>query len=70
MKKVTKKDFSTFMVDIEDYVVLALLPNYLERKGSSLIYMVDDLITKSKNPESGFFLRNEVELAQKLLKTR
>ena len=60
------KGFKHFYGNIEEYVVLALLPNYLERKGSSLIYMVDDLIQKSKNPESGFFLKNEAELAKKL----
>jgi len=58
--------FSHFYGNIEDYVVLALLPNYLERKGSSLVFMVDDLITKTKNPESGFYLNNVAELAQKL----
>ena len=62
------KGFQHFYGNIEDYVVLALLPNYLERKGSSLVFMVDDLITKSKNPESGFFLNNEAELAKKLQK--
>ena len=36
--------FSEFYGNIEDYVVLALLPSYLERDGSSLIYMVEDLI--------------------------
>jgi hypothetical protein len=40
--------------NIEDYVVLALLPSYLEREGSSLIYMVKDLIELSNHPESGF----------------
>ncbi|REH56296.1 acyl-protein synthetase LuxE [Tenacibaculum gallaicum] len=60
------KGFDYFYGNIEDYVVLALLPNYLERKGSSLIYMVDDLIKRSKNPESGFYLNNLDELAQKL----
>lgn len=39
-----------------DYVILALLPNYLERKGSSLVYMFDKLIRLSNNPLSGFFL--------------
>lgn len=58
--------FKKFYGAIEDYTVLALLPNYLERKGSSLIYMVDDLIKKSKNPESGFYLNNLDELAEKL----
>tara|TARA_R110001592_G_scaffold293882_4_gene563615 strand:+ start:95 stop:1069 length:975 start_codon:yes stop_codon:yes gene_type:complete len=59
--------FSHFYGNIEDYVVLALLPNYLERDGSSLVFMVDDLIAKSKNSESGFYLNNLDELAQKLI---
>ena len=58
--------FSQFYGNIEDYVVLALLPSYLEREGSSLIYMVDDLIKKSNNPDSGFYLHNYHELIQKL----
>lgn len=61
-----KKGFEHFYENIEDYVVLALLPNYLERKGSSLVYMVDDLINKSKHSESGFYLNNIDELANKL----
>ncbi|ARV15880.1 LuxE/PaaK family acyltransferase [Polaribacter sp. SA4-12] len=60
------KGFAHFYGNIEDYVVLALLPNYLERNGSSLVFMVDDLIQKSKNPESGFYLNNIEELAEKL----
>ncbi len=60
------KGFEHFYGNIEDYVVLALLPNYLERKGSSLIYMVDDLIKRSQHTESGFYLNNLDELAQKL----
>ncbi len=61
------KGFHHFYGAIENYVVLALLPNYLERKGSSLIYMVDDLIQRSKQPESGFYLNNLSELAKKLI---
>ncbi|KAB1160403.1 acyl transferase [Tenacibaculum aiptasiae] len=60
------KGFEYFYGNIEEYTVLALLPNYLERKGSSLIYMVDDLIKRSKQPESGFYLNNLSELAKKL----
>ena len=60
------KGFEYFYGNIKDYTVLALLPNYLERKGSSLIYMVDDLIKRSKQPESGFYLNNLSELAKKL----
>ncbi|OSY88998.1 acyl transferase [Tenacibaculum holothuriorum] len=61
------KGFEHFYGNIEEYVVLALLPNYLERKGSSLIYMVNDLIKRSKQPESGFYLKNLNELAETLL---
>ena len=50
-----RNGFADFYGNIEEYIVLALLPSYLERDGSSLIYMVDDLIKKSKNIESGFF---------------
>ena len=62
------KGFTHFYGNIEDYAVLALLPNYLERKGSSLVYMVADLIQRSKNKKSGFYLNNIEELAKKLIK--
>jgi len=62
------KGFEHFYGNIEDYVVLALLPSYLEREGSSLIYMVDDLIQKSKHPESGFYLNNLEDLSKTLNK--
>jgi phenylacetate-coenzyme A ligase PaaK-like adenylate-forming protein len=58
--------FQHFYGNIDDYVILALLPNYLERNGSSLVYMVDDLIKKSKSKESGFYLNNLKELSKKL----
>jgi phenylacetate-coenzyme A ligase PaaK-like adenylate-forming protein len=61
-----RKGFSQFYGNIEDYVVLALLPSYLEREGSSLIYMVEDLIKMTNNPESGFYLHNHEELIEKL----
>jgi len=60
------KGFKRFYGNIEDYVVLALLPSYLEREGSSLVYMVDDLIQKSKHVESGFYLNNLEEISNKL----
>jgi len=59
--------FTTFYGDIENYVILALLPSYLEREGSSLVYMIDDLIQKSNHPESGFYLYNHDNLAKKLV---
>jgi phenylacetate-coenzyme A ligase PaaK-like adenylate-forming protein len=59
--------FSEFYGNIEDYAVLALLPSYLERNGSSLIYMVKDLIELSNNEQSGFYLHNYNELISKLI---
>ncbi len=50
------KGFEHFYGAIDDYCILALLPSYLERKGSSLIYMANDLIAKSRYPLSGFYL--------------
>ena len=60
--------FRLFYGDIENYTILALLPSYIEREGSSLIYMADDWIKQSNNPESGFFLYNHDELYQRLKK--
>ena len=60
------KGFKHFYGNIEDYVVLALLPSYLEREGSSLVYMANDLIAKSNHPESGFYLNDLSELTNKL----
>ncbi len=59
--------FSQFYGNIEDYTMLALLPSYLEREGSSLIYMVKDLIDLSQNPDSGFYLDNYDALINKLI---
>src|SRR5699024_5190660 len=49
------KAFQQFYGKVTDYTILALLPSYLEREGSSLIYMVDKLIKDSNNPSSGFY---------------
>jgi len=62
-----RQAFSRFYGNIEDYTVLALLPSYLERQGSSLIYMVEDLIQLSNNSDSGFYLFNHDELIQKMV---
>ena len=58
--------FRLFYGDIKDYCLLALLPSYLEREGSSLIYMAQDMITQSGNPDSGFYLYNHQELHAQL----
>ncbi|MGY8933062.1 MAG: LuxE/PaaK family acyltransferase [Flavobacteriales bacterium] len=60
------KAFELFFGATENINILALLPNYLERKGSSLIYMVDALIQESKNSNSGFYLNDISSLIEKL----
>ena len=59
--------FAQFYGNIQEYCVLALLPSYLERDGSSLIYMVNDLIAKSNHKDSGFYLNNLEQLANKII---
>ncbi|PKA82659.1 acyl-protein synthetase LuxE [Ulvibacter sp. MAR_2010_11] len=49
-----------------EYTILALLPSYLERGGSSLVYMVDFLIKASGNSNSGFYLDNTSALIEKI----
>ncbi|HEY0046118.1 MAG TPA: acyl transferase [Flavobacterium sp.] len=61
-----QRAFSQFYGTPSDYVILALLPSYLERNGSSLIYMVEDLINGTNNPESGFYLNDHNSLIGKL----
>ncbi len=61
-----RKAFNLFYPNSENYCILALLPSYLERTGSSLIYMVEDLIKQSKHPESGFYLYEHTELKAQL----
>lgn len=61
------KGFQQFYGNIEDYAVLALLPSYLERDGSSLIYMVNKMISQSNHSESGFYLNNISELKETLI---
>lgn len=63
-----RKGFEYFYGDIEEYTILALLPSYLEQGESSLVYMVTDLISRSNNEASGFYLNNYSELIEKLKK--
>lgn len=62
-----RRGFEYFYGSPSTYTMLALLPSYLERGGSSLIYMVEDLIKQSGKAESGFFLHNHDELYRRLL---
>jgi len=56
------KSFEQFIGKPEDFIFLGLLPSYLEKQHSSLIYMVDFLMQKSAKPENGYFLYNHEDL--------
>ena len=64
------ESFRHFYGDLSDYVFLALLPNYLEQKNSSLIYMMETLMHKSGAEENGYYLYNHEALYQKLRELR
>ncbi|RPE12066.1 acyl transferase [Chitinophaga lutea] len=58
--------FRRFYGPVENFVVLGLLPSYLERQHSSLVYMVQEMIVRSGRPESGFYLYEHEKLARTL----
>lgn len=58
--------FQHFYGPIERYHFLALLPSYLERSGSSLIYMIEQFIKSDSSGHSGFYLHNQEELLRKI----
>ena len=64
------RGFTRFYGDPSAYCILALLPSYLERKGSSLVYMTDHLIRQSGVSESGFYLDNLEDLVEVLVNNR
>lgn len=61
------KSFEIALGKLENTPILALLPSYLEQEGSSLIYMVNELIKKSNSTNSGFYLDNFDELIDRLV---
>lgn len=58
--------FRHFYGEVKDWCIIGLLPSYLERNNSSLVYMVNRLIGESHHPQSGFYLHQFDELAQVL----
>ncbi|NAW52162.1 acyl transferase [Elizabethkingia argentiflava] len=60
------KSFELFIGKPEEFVFLGLLPNYLERQNSSLVYMVDYLMKISHQAENGYFLYNHEELMRQI----
>lgn len=64
------KSLNLFYGKPEDYVFLALLPSYLQRDGSSLVYMAEKLIQKSNYKESGFYLNDYDSLFKTLVRLK
>ncbi|MBS1764780.1 MAG: acyl transferase [Bacteroidetes bacterium] len=60
------KGFELFYGKPEEWCILALLPSYLEREGSSLVYMCEQLIEKSNHVHSGFYLHDYKKLTSVL----
>jgi phenylacetate-coenzyme A ligase PaaK-like adenylate-forming protein len=60
------QSFRLFYGEPSDYVFLSLLPSYLERQNSSLVYMMNKLMKQSGHPDNGFFLKNDDTLYEKL----
>ncbi len=62
------KTFELFYGSSKEWCVIGLLPSYLERKNSSLVMMVNDLVEMSTHPESGFYLYEHDKLSEVLQK--
>ncbi len=60
------KTFNNFFGNPSDYVILALLPSYIQAGDSSLVYMINKLIKLSDKPESGFYLNDLTKLSEKI----
>ncbi len=58
------KAFQLFYGAPKNFAILALLPSYLDRGDSSLVYMVNHLIKKSTHAKSGFYLHDFKSLKQ------
>jgi phenylacetate-coenzyme A ligase PaaK-like adenylate-forming protein len=64
------RSFTLFYGKPEQFLIAALLPSYTEREGSSLVYMADKLIKKSKHPDSGFYNDNAEDLISAISKAK
>ena len=62
------KSFELFYGNISGYCILGLLPSYLERSDSSLVYMTNELIKRSGHTLSGFYLYDHDKLYETLLR--
>lgn len=64
------RSFRLFYGEPEQFLIAALLPSYTEREGSSLVYMADNLIKRSRNPHSGFYRDHNEELILTIKKAK
>ena len=69
-QQISQGIFEAHYGDLTNFCIVALLPSYLERQGSSLVYMVEQFIRQSRHPQSGFFLHNINELLSTLKNCR
>ncbi|GAB3528103.1 acyltransferase [Pontibacter brevis] len=67
---ITEHTFQKFYGPLQSYVILALLPSYLEQGGSSLVAMVDHFIEQTGQQEEGFYLREHDKLLQAMRQAR
>ncbi len=67
-EKNARRGFEQYYGNLSNYCILALLPSYLERQGSSLVYMADFFIRQSRYQESDFFLYNTGKLIEVIKK--
>lgn len=65
-KQQSKSIFEASYGPLNDYCILALLPSYLERNNSSLVYMVDQFMQISRHADNGFYLNDHAALHAKL----
>jgi phenylacetate-coenzyme A ligase PaaK-like adenylate-forming protein len=64
------ESFRYFYGEPSEYFIAALLPSYTERKNSSLVYMMEGLIKKSLNTDSGFYEKNLKDLIRNIQKAK
>lgn len=62
----SRRTFEQMYGALTNYHIFALLPSYLERNTSSLVYMVNNFINHNYSSHSGFFLDNTQEMIQKI----
>lgn len=67
---VSRQIFESTYGTLSDFQILALLPSYLERNNSSLVYMIEHFIKKTKSPFSNFYLNNTSELLHALISAK